>query len=85
MRFLVISILLLSLLGCAKTQLVTADWAANTETGNKIYAYQDIEPKEKTAIIIVRVEGENSVQEMTKMMQSIENVFTAPGEIIRVE
>ncbi len=79
-RLFLIALVLLFLAGCSKAYLATPNYAVNAENGNKIYAYQDVEPEEKTTIMIIRVEGEDSVKEMAKMMGNVERILTGSQE-----
>lgn len=72
----VLAIGLMMLTGCSNAMLAVPGGSLDLQNGNKIYAYQDIEPTEKTTVMVVRVEGENSVKEMAKMMGNIENILT---------
>lgn len=64
--------------GCSKAYLATPGYAINTENGNKIYAYQDIDPNgEHTTIIVARVEGADPEAKLAAIMKHIKDIFNS--------
>jgi len=66
--------------GCSKFNASIPYGQIDTTNGNKIVAFQDFDTKldgttDRTMLIVVRVEGDDSGGKLAKMMNSIKEIF----------
>lgn len=79
-KLFLVGLMLLCLTGCSKFSANTIYGQAMVEEGNKIYAFQDLDTKvdgtkDKTTIVVVRVDSEATKGDMKAMMKHIKDIF----------